>query len=240
MTEDKAQAVNSQEIGAPEAKAEETTIQQSQSKEAVDPGTKDYNWRQMERRQRELEQQNRELIEAIKGKLQPQVQVQSEDESLPNLSPDDIPEWKHVTKSIRSLEKRAEQIAEEKVKRILADNEKAKLPSVVRSKFSDFDQVVTTERIEKLEQENPALAEAFSRAADPFTATYSYLKAMYMPKTQDPIAMEEAQKIMENAKKPVSSNAAGRQGALKNAAAFAKKPREQLYKEMMAASARVN
>jgi hypothetical protein len=52
--------------------------------------------------------------------------------------------------------------------------------------------------------------------------------------------MEEAQKIMENAKKPVSSNAAGRQGALKNATAFAKKPRDQLYKEMMAASARIN
>lgn len=239
MTENQAQAVNYQEAGAPEAKLTETTIQQSQPKEAVDQGTKDYNWRQMERRQRELEQQNRELIEAIKGKMQPQVQVQVEDESLPDLSPDDIPEWKHVKKSMKSLEKRAEQIAEEKVKRILADNEKAKLPGLVRSKFPDFDSVVTQERIEKLEQENPALAEAFTKATDPYTATYSYLKAVYTPKPQDPIAMEEAQKIMENAKKPVSSNAAGRQGALKNATAFAKKPKEQLYKEMMSAAARV-
>jgi hypothetical protein len=236
MTEEQAQAVNTQASGAPEAKAADPSVQQSQPKEAVDQGTKDYNWRQMEKRQRELEQQNRELIEAIKGKMQPQ--VQTEDESLPELSPDDIPEWKHVKKSMKSIERRAEQIAEEKVKRILADNEKARLPGLVRSKFPDFDSVVTQERIEKLEHENPALAEAFTKAADPYTATYSYLKAVYTPKVQDPIAMEEAQKILENAKKPVSSNAAGRQGALKNATAFAKKPREQLYKEMMDASAR--
>jgi hypothetical protein len=194
----------------------------------------------MEKRQRELEQSNRELLEALKSRAQPQTQVQSEDESLPNLSPDDIPEWKHVTKSMKAVERRAEQIAEEKIKKILAENEKASLPKLVRSKFPDFDQVVTTERIEKLEQENPALAEAFTKAADPYTATYSYLKAMNAPKAHDPVAIEEAQKILENAKKPVSSNAAGRQGALKNAAAFAKKPREQLYKEMMDAAARAS
>jgi hypothetical protein len=239
MTEEQAQVVKPQEVGAPEAKTAETSSL-PQTSQTNDPGTKEYNWRQMERRQKELEQQNRELIDALKGKLQPQVPVQTEDDSLPNLSPDDIPEWKHVKKSLDSFERKAERIAEEKVKRILAEQEKAKLPATVRGKFSDFDQVVTQERIEKLEKENPELAEAFTKAADPYTATYSYLKALYLPKSQDPVAMEEAQKILENAKKPKSSNAAGAQGALKNASAFAKKSKEQLYKEMMAFSARAS
>lgn len=236
MTEEQAQVVKPQEVGAPEAKLSETSIQQAPPPQP-EVGSKEYNFRQLEKRSRELEQQNKELIEVLKGKAQPQP-AQQEDETLPNLSPDDIPEWKHVTRSMKSLERRAEQIAEEKVKKILAENEKAKLPSLVRGKFPDFDQVVTAERIEKLEQENPALAQAFTLASDPYSATYSYLKALHAQKPQDPVAMEEAQKIIENAKKPVSSNAAGRQGALKNASAFAKKSKEQLYKEMMAASNR--
>jgi len=234
MTTEQVTAVKSQETGAPDAKPAEN-IQQTQSKQP-EAGSKEYNFRHMERQLQEQKLLVKELTDALKGKP-PEVQ-QSEDESLPDLSPDDIPEWKDVKKSMKNVERRAEKIAEEKVKKILAEQDKARLPQQVRQKYQDFDQVVTAERIEKLEQENPALAQAFALAADPYSAAYSYLKVMYAPKIQDSQALEEAQKIAENAKKPMSSNVAGRQGALKNASAFAKKPKDQLYKEMMEAASR--
>ncbi len=237
MTEEKATSVKNQEVANPEATTEVSSSQQSQSSEP-EVGSKEYNFRQLEQKNKELErrlkdqeQLNKEIIGAFKAKDQPK---QQEDESLPELSPDDIPEWKHV-KSY------AEKIAEKKFKELSAQQERARLPELTKQRLPDFDSVVTPDRIQKLEQENPALAQAFSLAADPFTATYSYLKALYRedPKKTDPVVMEEAQKILENSKKPVSSNTVGRAGALKNANAFAHKSKEQLYKEMMSAASRV-
>jgi hypothetical protein len=229
-------AVTTQEVGTPE-KSTEVNASQPQTSEPAQ-GSKEYNFRKLEsekfeieRRYREQESLNKELIGALRGNLQPKPQLQ--EEALPELSPNDIPEWKDV-KSY------AERIAEKKFQELMAKQEKERLPGVVKQKFQDFDKVVTHERIQTLERNNPELADAFTRASDPFTATYSYFKALYReePKKQDPVALEEAQKIIENAKKPVSSNAVGSTGALKNAQAFAKKDKDALYKEMMSAAAR--
>lgn len=229
MTEEIANSVNNQEVAKPEASTEVSSSQPSQASEP-EVGSKEYNFRQMERRLKEQEQLNKELIGVLKAKENPPQQ----EDVLPEPSPDDIPEWKHV-KSY------AEKIAEKKFKELSAQQERARLPELVKQRLPDFEKVVTPDRIQKLEQENPALAQAFSLAADPYTAAYSYLKALYReePKKEDPVAMEEAQKILENSKKPLSSNAVGRAGALKNANAFAKKSKDALYKEMMSAASRV-
>ena len=235
MTEEQATAVNNQESGAPEANTQKENVQQPQANAEATLGSKEYNFRQMEKRLREQEQRIWELTEAQKSKALP---AESEDESLPQLSPDDIPEWKHIQTSLKTIEKRAEKIADEKIKKWHAEQEKTALPNRVKAKHPDFDKVVTAERVQQLEQENPELAQAFSVAADPYSATYAYLKALHASKPQNPIAAEEAAKIAQNANKPQSSNAAGRQGALKNAAAFAHKPKDQLYKEMMECASR--
>ena len=239
MTEEQAKAVKSQGAGAPEASKADTTTQTAVVQDPV-VGSKEYNFREMERQLREQRQYNKDLVEALKGKTQPQPEQQQEDETLPKLSPDDIPEWKHVEKALGAIQRNATRAAKEEAHKIVAEKEKARLPELVRQRHQDFDAVVTADRIQKLEQENPALAQAFSLAADPFTATYSYFKALYAQQKADPVALEEAEKIMENDKKPVSSNAIGSGGALKNAAAFAKKSKEQLYKEMTGHANRVN
>lgn len=237
MTEETAKnSVNNQDIATPEANSEVSSSQQSQSSEP-EIGSKEYNFRQLEEKNKELarrlkdqEQLNKEIIGVFKAKEQP---VQQED-VLPELSPGDLPEWQHVQQA-------AKKIARETFKELSAQQERARLPELTKQRLPDFDKVVTPDRIQKLEQENPALAQAFSLAADPFTATYSYLKALYRedPIRKDPVAMEEAQKILENSKKPISSNIIGRAGALKNANAFAKKSKDELYKEMMSAASRV-
>lgn len=233
MTEEQAKkAVTVENLGNSQANTE-VTNQEPQSQEPKS-GSKEYNFRQMEQKNQDLEarlqqqeQLNKEIVVALnRGKPD-----SPQEEVLPELSPDDIPEWKHV-KSY------AEKIAEKKFRELTAQQERDKLPQLVKQRYTDFDEVVTKERIKKLEQEQPVLAKAFTLSEDPFTATYSYLKAIYTPQKHDPVALEEAEKILENANKPVSSNAIGAQGALKNATAFAKKSKDQLYKEMMAAAAR--
>lgn len=234
MTEEQPQAVKEQELGAPEAVSQDQDTQQGNVKEPK-PGSKEFNFRRLEEEKKNLElrlqkqeQMNQEMLTALKGLNQPK---QPQEEVLPSLSDDDIPEWKHVKKYVDIA-------AEQKAQALLAKRERDSLPDQVRRKYTDFDQIVTAERIQTLEKENPDLAKAFSLANDPYTAVYSYLKAVHQPKKVDPIAMEEAEKILENDKKPNSINAIGKQGALKNAHAFAKKPRDQLYKEMMEAASR--
>lgn len=239
MTDDVAQAVNNQETGEPEA-TEKEIIQQEQP---IEPkvGSKEYNFRQLEKerddyRRQALEQEkyNKEMLELLKSNLKPQAQEPGE-EVLPELEPDDIPEWKHVKQTFSHLKKEVDRLKNE-----LVQKEKAELPKIAKLKYPDFDSVVTLERIKHLEQENPALAQAFSLASDPFTATYSYFKALYQGKKPDSAAMEEAEKLLENSKKPVSVNAVGATRALKNAQAFQKKSKEQLYKEMMECASRAN
>lgn len=232
MTEEAKPAVTEQEVGAPVATPQADASPEPKEAKEPKPGSKEYNFRELEkakvdleRRLREQETLNREIVGVLKQGQQSS-QQQPKEESLPQLSPDDIPEWKHVTSY-------AEKIAEKKFKELTAQYEKQKLPELVKTRYKDFDEVVTNDRVQKLEQENPALAQAISRADDPYTAAYSYLKAVYVPKKVDPIAMEEAEKILENSTKPVSINAVGQQGALKNANSFQKKSKEQLYKEMM-------
>lgn len=234
MTEEakKLNAVTAQESGTPEAQPQADT-----SPEPKEPqeGSKEFNFRALEKKNAETEQRvreqeamNRELVALLKQGKEP---AQPTEEVLPQLNPDDIPEWKHVDQFVNL---RAQKIAEKTVQDILAKQEKERLPKLAKERYKDFDQIVTAERIKQLEQENPALAQGLSLSRDPYTATYSYLKAIYGQKKQDPVAMEEAEKILENASKPISSNAIGQQSALKNANNFQKKSKDQLYKEMMA------
>ena len=237
MPKVEAEAVKSPEPGKLEANETGSTTQQS--KEEPQAGSKEYNWRQMEKRLQEQEQQNRLLQEALVKMTQPQ--QQPTEESVPELSPDDLPEWKHVTQGYKALEKKAEKIAEQKIKQFFAEKEKEELPAKARRKFADFDEVVTAEKVKNLEQTNPELAAAIAKADDVWTATYSVLKLHQDAKNKmslDDKAKEEAEKIVENASKPGSVNAIGKGGALSNANAFAKKSKDQLYKDMMRFSTR--
>lgn len=193
-------------------------------------GSKEFNFRRLEKRLEEQERINQELLAEKQSRLASQ---QKQEEVLPALNPDDIPEWQHVQKYM-------DKVTERKIQEALEKKERAELPKIVKQKYSDFDDIVTNERVKQLEMENPDLARAFSLSNDPFSTTYNYFKVLYAQKKKDPVAMEEAEKILENSNKPISSNAIGRQGALKNANSFAKKSKEQLYKEMMDAASRVN
>lgn len=226
MTEE-AKVVNNQDTGAPEAKIEVAQPQSAESKE----NSKEFNFRRLEQEKRDAEKrlyEQERLNRELQNTLQNIVSPPKKEEELPELAPDDIPEWKHVRKY-------AEKIAEQKFQEFFVKKEKEALPQRARQRFADYDQIVSEENVRNLEQNNPELAVAITKADDPWSATYSAIKNswFYNEGKQKGKLSEEAAKIEENSKKPLSSNAIGKQSALANANSFAKKPKEQLYREMM-------
>jgi hypothetical protein len=109
------------------------------------------------------------------------------------------------------------------------------LPDRARQKFSDFDAIVSQENVSKLEKEHPDIALGLIHSQDPFSATYKILKQFYGQKEVNPEVKEEIEKMEENSNKIRSINTSG---ALKNASAFAKKSKAELYKEMMSFASR--
>jgi hypothetical protein len=242
MPEEEKKAVTEQAPGKPE-KENGTQTQQASSEPQV--GSKEYNFRKLEeqkketeRRLQEQERLNRELVGALQGLKPPP----PKEEELPQLSPDDIPEWSVVQKHLEKVAKSVDQVAEKKIKEYIEKKEKEELPQRAKQRFSDYSEVVSEENVKFLEQNNPELAAAITKADDPWSATYSAIKNswFYNQKKSGNTnkASEEIEKIEENANKPMSSNAIGKSSALGNAHAFAKKSKEQLHKEMMQAASR--
>lgn len=228
MPEEEKLAVTEQQTGSAD---QDNLPEESSTPKEPRPGTKEFNFRQlekqkaeMERRLQEQEQRNREMQQVLQNLSAPK-QSEQKDE-LPSLAPDDIPEWKHVTSA-------AKRIAREEFQELLKKKELEEMPRRAKSRYNDYDEVVTADRIKELETTNPELASAICKADDPWTATYSVLKIMHKKSEPDHKALEEAEKIAENAKKPNSINAVSKGGALKNAHSFSKKSKDQLYKEMM-------
>lgn len=224
MTEEIKQAVTEQEIGSPVESARDEAV----SKEPKE-GSKEFNFRRLEQEKKDMEKRLREqeqLNQNMKAALENITKPQQPQDDLPQLSDDDIPEWRHVKNY-------AERLAEQKVRQLLEEKERAALPERAKSRFSDFEQVVNEENISKLEQEHPELAQALVKANDPYSATYKIIKQFYGQKKSDPVLKEEVEKLEQNSKKPLSSNAVSQGGALKGANAFQKKSREELYKEMI-------
>lgn len=198
------QDVKSQETIAPESEA--------QKPKESEVGSKEYNWRQMEQKNKQLEQ---ELI-ALRNDINKKAEEQTPDkpDELSTLEEDDL-----ITKN------QAIKLAEEKAKKIieqeLNSREKAKQPSQVKAEYSDYDQVVTKENIELLVKEDPELEYDIQVSKNPYKRIYKEIKkADFYLKSFE--SKENENKILENSKKPVSSNTLGKQSPLSQANEYAK------------------
>jgi len=229
MTEEEAKSVNNQEAATPVAESEDTSQEATQS--AIDTstpaeGTKEYNWSQMRKKNEELENRVNEMLRREEERNAPP--PPKEDEELNTLADDDI-----IT--VAQARKLSEKQAEALIKKALEQRERASLPERTRGKFQDFDSIMTEDNIKKLEKEEPGLAEACSKASNPWEATYKILKKFVLP-SEDVNKNKGNQKMEENLSKPASSNSVGRQSPLSDANTWAEASKDELYKEMMQAA----
>lgn len=198
MTEEAIENVKTQEAVAPE------TADQSQQV-APPEKSKEFNFRKMEDKNRRLEEELMALRREIEESRKPKEEVQ-EDISYQD---DDLVTYANVNK-----------LAEEKARKIiqeeLAKKEKAALPAATRAKFNDYDEVMTTENIELLIQEDPDLEYDIKVAKNPCLRAYKAIKASsFYNKAKASRNLDN--RIAENNQKPVSSNSLGSPSPLSQA-----------------------
>lgn len=206
---------------------DEVQSQQSKRNDA------EYNWketrRQIQERDREIEQLYKELENLKKG-LTPSV-----DDEISKLSEDDIITVGQHRKSVEKISaKIAKQVAEE----VIREREALTLEDRLTNKFSDFKTVVTAENIDYLKQTEPELAQSLSAMSqDPYAqgiALYKLLKKVGKVETNS--NAYEKKKASENSQKPLSVQAATKQSAIGNAHVFENgltpDLKKKLYQEM--------
>ncbi len=239
--ENVAEEIQQEEIVPPQ-EGQETQDQSPEEspKEEKVTYSKDENLIRLRASKEQLEIENREL--RAEKAYQAKIQESSQEEESLGIEDADLAEGKHVNqldKKIRKLEKLQKQFQQS------YEQEKvASIPDRLKTKFEDFDQVVTQENVEKLKMSEPELYASITAGKDLYAkgvSAYKTLLAMGIVKKDSYKSQKE--EVHNNHKKPVSTQAIRGQGALSEANMFSKgltpELKKQLNKEMeQAAKAR--
>jgi len=200
---------------------------QSDSSHKEEVSNKEQNFRNLREEKDRIERENHELRDWKNRYSQPTDEVKEVEEDY-GFDDDDIVEGKVVKelyKKLSNLEKRYEQ------------EKAATIPDRLKTKFADFEQVVSAQNIEKLRLDEPEIFASITSGKDLYAkgvSAYKTLKALGISKSEDYQA-QKAQ-VSANQGKPVSAQAIRGQGALSEANIFAKgltpELKRQLQQEM--------
>lgn len=223
--ENVAEEIQHEEIVQPQ----DAQITQEDSQEQTEENSKDYNFRQLRETNKQLESRLRKSEEMLESMSRSKLASDENEEDL-NIGEEDLVEGKHLKKVIARLEQK------------LQATEQAQIPDRLRGKYADFDQVVTRENLEKLQQAEPELYNTIRSGTDLFqkgVAAYKTLKSLGIIDEQESY-MKNKETVQNNHKKPLSAQAIKGQGALHEANMFANgltpELKKQLQKEMAEAA----
>lgn len=227
--EQEAQAVvQSQEAETTQTERQETEQERRKRNDA------EYNWAEARRAMQERDRKIAELEQQVQKLGKPN--VPEEDDGLDKLANDDIITKGHTEKLI---DKRAKQYAKEAIKEYIASTVEER----VKSKFSDYDEIVTQENIENLKRKKPELALSLAHNPDPYAqavAVYDALKMVGVGQKLDDTSRLEKERAQKNSQKPVSVNAVTKNSAIGNAHLFENgltpELKKSLYAEMRQAA----
>ncbi len=193
------------------------------------------NWRLMREREKQLERERDEAHRKLKEYESLIASKQHVEEDEVNLNPDDIPEWKHVDKKIKGLEKKLagyQQMAAE-----------AAVEARLKAQYPDFDSVVNANSIDILKTTYPELASTINSSGDLYNkavSAYTIIRNMgIMPESNSYARDRELAHKNTSKPRPLASVSPqeGSDGPLSKANAFAngltEELKTQLYKEMM-------
>lgn len=221
-----------QEVASPETDHIES---QSEVMQPVED-RQDRNWRELRRAKEDLEKKARmqeELIGQLLSAQKSYTAVADVDE-LDSIPADDYIPKGQVEKLVS---KKAEKIAQEAVKKALQEREKMQYMERLQSKFADFNDVVTPENLEILEQQDPELAKTIADTSDPYTIglqSYKFIKSMGIAsKAQSYKRNKEVDEKLEKNAKTVQTPQAFDKRPMAQTFELTKAMKNELYKEMM-------
>jgi hypothetical protein len=190
---------------------------------------KEINFQKLRELKDKLEKENQELRKQVETKYQKQEEEKESDDEDFSFDDDDLVEGKVVKKlrdEFKSFKKSYEQ---EKM---------ATIPDRLKTKFPDFDQVVTQENIDKLLKTEPELYASINSGSDAYAvgvSAYKTLKFLGIAK-EDPYISQKEQ-VQRNQSRPISVQSIKGQSALSDANVFANgltpELKAQLHKEMV-------
>lgn len=139
------------------------------------------------------------------------------------------------------VEKRAARIAEDIAKRetekFFAQQKQSQFMDRLKSKYSDFEEVVNTETMALLEEQDPELAVTISELKDPYKIglqCYKYMKAMNLAdKAPAARRAKEVEKKIEQNSKVVQTPQAYDKRPMAQAFKLSQQELSGIYKEMM-------
>lgn len=206
--ENVAEAVQHEEVIQPQEQVAPTSQSPEVEAQPNDLSDKERNFQRMREKTARLEREKAELQNALEAQENP---------TDTGVASDELVEGKHLQKLYQEIEK---------VKN-------AAIPDRLRSKFPDFDQVVTKENVEKLKQSEPELFVSIKSGDDLYAkgvSAYKTLRALGIAK-DDPYKAQKEQ-VHQNQSRPLSTQAIKGQGALSEANIFAKGLTPELKKQL--------
>lgn len=193
------------------------------------------NWRLMREREKQLERERDEAYRKLKEYESLVDSKQQVEEDDVNLNPDDIPEWKHVDKKIKGLEKKIAGYQQ-----MAAD---AAIEARLKAQYPDFDSVVNAHSIDMLKSTHPELAATINSSGDLYNkavSAYTIIRNMGIMSDSSSFSKDRDLAHRNTLKpRPLASVSPqeGSDGPLSKANAFAngltEDLKKQLYKEMI-------
>lgn len=206
-----------------EAQASQSTDGSTQKEEGH--FSKEENFKRMRETKEQLERENKELRKFYESYSQAKSSPPGEEEI--EVEDDDLVEGKVVKRLYQDLKE---------LKKFKASYEQEKIASIpdrLKSKFEDFEEVVTAENVEKLKKSEPELYASITSGKDLYAkgvSAYKTLKALGIAKMDE--YKEQKAQVQSNSSKPLSTQAVKGQGALAEANMFAKGLTPELKKQL--------
>lgn len=192
---------------------------------------KEYNFANLRKSKEQLENRVGELEDYIKHMATASKSSNTEDSSDFEIGDEDLAEGKHLKMMYKELQTLRSQMHEEKM---------ANIPERLKNKFSDFEQVVSKENIDKLKKSEPELYSAIIGGNDLYAkgiSAYKTLKAFGYAKENYTTQKEH---LHDKHNRPISAQAIKGHGALSEKNVFAggltDELKKQLQKEMAEAA----
>jgi hypothetical protein len=219
-----------QEIATPEA--EDQTPKEQTQKPVEDSQEK--NWRVVRQRIAQLEKEGRDKDDLLKKALEFQKAVQPQEIEVEEPDDDYIPKGKVKKLAKKEVEPLLKEIDE--LKSHLAKQRQRELITSLKSRYSDFDDIVNPETIALFETKEPELAETIAEMQDPYKMaiqTYKYIKASNISdELPEKRRQKEAEKKLEKNAKTVQSPLAYDKRPMAQAFRMTESEKTKLWEEM--------
>jgi hypothetical protein len=161
---------------------------------------------------------------------QPQQPVVNE---IDNLKDDELIEARHLKQNMKKMQQEMEQLKQQ--------NAMAVIETQLKTKYADFDDVVSQENLNALKQSNPEIFKTIYTSSDLYSkgaAAYQLIKKFVgqQPAAEQPSYMADKQKIVQNAARPRNVNTLKPQQStnpLDNANSFVSRKAEMEHKKQI-------